>query len=75
MLRSCDIENFAETSSEKGEMKRRRRTYFVDVAPNEVREKNNRSTPGISIHHFPKDVAVWPKWTRFHRSHRGDFIL
>ena len=23
---------------------------------------------------FWKDVAVWPKWTRFHRSHRGEWF-
>ena len=29
-------------------------------APNDVSYKNNTLTPGIFIHHFPKDVAVWP---------------
>ena len=24
---------------------------------------------------FPKDIAVWPKWTRFDLQNRGDFTL
>ena len=44
-------------------------------APNDVSLKNNTYKLGISIHYFPKDVAVWPKWTRFDRRHRGDFAL
>ena len=24
---------------------------------------------------LPKDVAVWPKWTRFDRRNRGNFTL
>ena len=33
-------------------------------APNDVRYKNNINIPGlISIHYFPKEVAVWPKWS------------
>ena len=27
--------------------------------------KNNVHIQAISIHYFPKDVAVWPKRTRF----------
>ena len=38
-----------------------------------VSYKNNTHTLGISIHYFPKDVAVWPTWTRFDRRHRGYF--
>ena len=34
-------------------------------APNDISYKNNIHMPGISIHYVPKDVAVWPKWTRF----------
>ena len=30
-------------------------------APNDVSLKNNTYKLGISIHYFPKDVAVWPK--------------
>ena len=29
-------------------------------APNDVSYKNNTHVPGISIHCFQKDVAVWP---------------
>ena len=34
-------------------------------APNDVSYNNNTFIPGVSIHFFPKDVAVWSKWTRF----------
>ena len=53
------------------------RTYCVARAPNDVSYKNNTHIPGIFIHYFPKDVAVWPKWTRstIDRRHRGDFLL
>ena len=37
------------------------RTYCVARAPNDVSYKNNTHIPGIFIHYFPKDVAVWPK--------------
>ena len=37
--------------------------------------KNNTHIPGISTHYFPKDVAIWRKWTRFDRRCRGDFTL
>ena len=53
----------------------KRRTYCVAKVPNDASYKNNTHTPGISIHYFPKDVAVWPKWTRFDRRRRGDFAL
>ena len=39
--------------------------YCAAGAPNDVCYKNNTYVAGISIHYFPKDVAVWPKWTRF----------
>ena len=44
-------------------------------APNDVSYKNNTHIADIYIHFFPKDVALWPKWTRFDRRHRGDFSL
>ena len=44
-------------------------------APNDVSYKTNTQMPNISIHCFPKDIAVWPKWTRFDRQNRGDFTL
>ena len=48
--------------------------YCVAGAPN-VSNKNNTHIPSIRTHSFPKDVAVWPKWMRFDRCHRGDFTL
>ena len=60
---------------ERGEIQRKGRTYCVAGAPNDVSYKNNTHIPSISIHFFPKYVAVWPKWTRFDRCHRGDFTL
>ena len=49
--------------------------YCLVEAANDVRYKSNTDTPGISnsIYYFPKDVALWPKWTRFDRPHREDF--
>ena len=59
----------------KGEIRKRRRTDCVAGALNDVSYKNDKHIPGISIQYFPKDVALWPKWTRFDRRHGGDFIL
>ena len=59
----------------KGEIKKRGRTYCVAGAPNDVRYSNYTHILGISIHYFPKDAAVWSKWTRFDRRYRGDFTL
>ena len=44
-------------------------------APKDVSYRNNTHKPGFSIHYFRKDLAVWPKWMRFDRRHRGDFTL
>ena len=44
-------------------------------APDDVSFMSNTHTPSISLHYFPKGVAVWQKWTRFDRRHRGDFAL
>ena len=49
--------------------------YCVAGGANDVIHKNNLHKPGICIHYFPKDVAVWPKWMRFDRRHREDFTL
>ena len=51
----------------KGEITKRGRTYYVAGAPNDVMHNYNTHTPGISIHYSPRDVAVWPKQTRFDR--------
>ena len=49
MLNSLDVENCEDTPAimvEKGETKKRRRTYCVAGVPNDVRYKNNTPTPG-----------------------------
>ena len=43
---------------EKGETKKRGRTYRVAGAPNDVRYKNNTPTPGISMRYLPKYVPA-----------------
>ena len=73
--RNCDIQNSEETLVEKGEIKKRGRTYCVAGALNDVSYMNDTHTPGVSMHHLQKDVAVWPKWTRLDRCHRGHFAL
>ena len=45
------------------------------MSTSDFRYKNDTYTPVISTHYHPKDVAVWPKWTRFDRRHRGDFTF
>ena len=64
MLHSCaDVSSQFSTSTmvEKGEIKKKRRTYCVAGAPNDGSYKNNIRITGIPIYHFPKGVAVWPK--------------
>ena len=46
------------------------RTYCVAKVPNDASFKNNTHIPGISIHYFPKDVAVWPKCRRPYAPYR-----
>ena len=70
MLHSCDVENYEDMSAtmvEKGEIKKKGRTYCVAGEPNDISYKNNTHIPGSSIHYFSKNVAVWPKWTRCDR--------
>ena len=61
LLHSCDIEKCEETLVERGEIKKRGQKYCVAGEPNDIKYENDRHTTGISIHYFPKDVAVWPK--------------
>ena len=78
MLHSRDVENCENTAATlvgKGGIEKKGRTYCVTGEPNDVSYKNNTDIPDISIHYFPKDVALCPKWTRFDRRHRGDFTL
>ena len=61
MLSSRDVENCEDTPAimeEKGETKKRGRTYRVAGVPNDVRYKNNTLTPGISMRYLPKYVPV-----------------
>ena len=77
MLHCGNVENCEDTSAsmvERGEIKRKGRTYCVASAPNDVSYKINTHIPDISIHHFPKGVAVWLQWTRSRRD-RGDFTI
>ena len=78
MLHSRDVENWENTAATlvgKGGIEKKGRTYCVTGEPNDVSYKNNTDIPDISIHYFPKDVALCPKWTCFDRRHRGDFTL
>ena len=63
------------TMVKEGEIKEKGQTYCVPGAQNDVMYSNNTKTTGVSIHYFPKDVVVWPKWTRFDREHRGNFTF
>ena len=77
-LHRCDVENYEDTLAtivKKGKISKKGLSYCVAGTPNDVSYKNNTHIPGISIYYFPNDVAVWPKWTRFNRRHRGDFTL
>ena len=79
MLCSCDVQKCEDTSAtmgEKGEIEKKGRTLTCCVAgaPNDISYKSNTLIPGISIHHFLKDVAVWPVLTRFDRPHQGDLL-
>lgn len=49
---------------EKGEIKKKDELIAWPGVAKDVSDKNNTHTPGISIHSFPEDVAVWPKWLR-----------
>ena len=77
MLHCGNVENCEDTSAsmvERGEIKRKGRTYCVARAPSDVNFKINTHIPDISIHRFPKGVAVGPQWTRSRRN-RGDFTI
>ena len=73
ILHSCGVGNCEDASAtimKRGKIQSKGRTYCVSRAPNDVSYKNNTHIPSISINYFPKDVAVWPKWTRFDRCHQ-----
>ena len=71
MLHRYDVENF----NYGGEGRNLEERTNVAGAPNIVIYMNNTHRPGISIHYIAKDVAVWPKCTRFDCRYRGDFTL
>lgn len=73
MLNSRDVENCEDTPAimvEKGETKKRRRTYCVAGAPNDVRYKNNTPIPGISMRYFPKYVPALKVSNTYHWSNQ-----
>ena len=73
MLSSRDVENCEDTPAimeEKGETKKRGRTYCVAGAPNDVRYKNNTLTPGISMRYLPKYVPALKASNTYHWSNQ-----
>ncbi|CAB4014783.1 THAP domain-containing 2-like [Paramuricea clavata] len=44
--------------------------YCVAGGPGKVSCKNNSKTEGISMHRFPSDSSVRPKWACFVQRHR-----
>ena len=77
MLHCGNVENCEDTSAgmvERGKINWKGRTYCVARAPSDVSYKIDIHIPDISIHHFPRGVAVWPQWTRSRRN-RGDFTI
>ena len=73
MLSSRDVENCEDTPAimeEKGETKKRGRTYCVAGVPNDVRYKNNTLTPGISMRYLPKYVPALKASNTYHWSNQ-----
>ena len=73
MLSSRDVENCEDTPAimeEKGETKKRGRTYRVAGAPNDVWYKNNTLTPGISMRYLPKYVPALKASNTYHWSNQ-----
>ena len=48
--------------------------YCVAGSPGNTSCTNTSYTPGIKMHQFPKDEAVWLKWVKFVQRHRPSFI-
>ena len=75
-LQGRDVANCPDDSivmAEK-EKKKKRGNYCAAGGPNMSNCANNSSTPGISMHYFPKDETLRQKWIRFVRIHRKDFV-
>ena len=76
MLQVRDVRNCSDDSivmADKGK-KKSRGNYCAAGGPNMSNCSNNSSTPGISMHYFPKDETLRQKWIRFVRIHRKDFV-
>ena len=75
-LQGRDVGNCSDDSivmAEK-EKNKKRGNYCAAGGPNMSNCANNSSTPGISMHYFPKDETLRQKWIRFVRIHRKDFV-
>ena len=75
-LQGRDVANCSDDSivmAEK-EKKKKRGNYCAAGGPNKSNCANNSSTPGISMHYFPKDETLRQKWIRFVQIHRKDFV-
>ena len=68
---NCSGDSIVMADKEK---KKKRGNYFAAGGPNMSNCANNSSTPGISMHCFPKDETLRQKWIRFVRIHRKDFV-
>lgn len=76
MLQGCDVGNCSDDSivmADK-EKKKQRGNYRAAGGPNMSNCPNNSSTPGISMHYFPKGETLQQKWIRFVRIHEKDFV-
>ena len=68
---NCSDDSIVMTEKEKN---KKRGNYCAAGGPNMSNCANNSSTPGISMHYFPKDETFRQKWIRFVRIHRKDFV-
>ena len=75
LKRSCYIVVTKKTVKTRRQPLEERTNVLHGRSTIDVSYKNNAHIPGNFLHYFPKDVAVWPKWTRFDRRHREDFTL
>ena len=67
MLRSCDVENCEDTSSIMVEFRRKDERIARPECQMMLSTRIIHINRIFIFHYFPKDVAVWPKWTRFDR--------
>ena len=76
MLQGRDVENCSDDSivMVDNEKKKKRGNYCAAGGHNMSNCTNNSSTPGISMHYFPKNETLRQKWIRFVRIHRKDFV-